>query len=78
MLKENEYCREAAAEATLKVANIYEDYEKNQVILMKKNKALQIEARTLQSILQQVELAVQKDKLKSSALLEALARRPAA
>ena len=74
ILKENEYCREAAAEAHVKVANIYEDYEKNQVILMKKNKTLLLEVRNLQSILNQIDQAVQRDKLKSQALNEALGR----
>ena len=74
ILKENEDCREAAAEAHVKVANIYEDYEKNQVILMKKNKTLLLEVRNLQSILNQIDQAVQRDKLKSQALNEALGR----
>lgn len=66
--KENDYCRDAAASSSLKVAQICEDYEKNQVALMKKNKAALVELKRTRDCVEQITNTIAKEKIKCGPL----------
>ena len=70
--EENEYFLQSATEASVKIANIYEDYEKNQMILMKKNRVLQSSYKSLQAILEVIDAAMVKEKIRSQQISDAL------
>lgn len=70
--KDAEICRVAAHEATLKVATICTDYEGNQIMLIRQNKAQTIEINRLKNLIEEIQEVVKKEKVKSSTLKELL------
>lgn len=70
--EEYEYCRQAAAESSLKLACICSDYETNQMSLMKKNRALVDYAKKLLSMMNSIDQTVTSEKIKSSNLTASL------
>lgn len=70
--KEYDYCSQAAAEASVKLACICQDYEVNQMALMKKNRILVGYTNEALQCITSVEQAVSKDKITSQTIITSL------
>lgn len=72
ILKESDYCREVTAELSLKLARMCEEYEINQVAIMKRNRSLAVELGTHREGLEMIEVILSKEKTKPSSLISYL------
>lgn len=60
------YCRQVAADSSLKLACVCQEYEMNQVALMKKNRNITGYANEVVKFLNAIDQAVSSEKIKSS------------
>lgn len=70
--KEYDYCSQAAAESSVKLACICQDYEVNQMALMKKNRSVVGYANDALKCIYSVEQAVNSEKISSKVISAAL------